>query len=283
MKLLDGKKLANKIKTKLKREVGLMKIKPVLAIVLVGDDLASELYVKIKERMCEEIGVSVHKYVLNKNTSRADVLKLILRLNKNKKVNGIIVQLPLPKQLDANLIINSIDSKKDVDGLHPENLGKILVGNPDILPPTPSGIIDMLKEYRINLSSKHVVLVGYGKLVGKPLSAMLAIAEKDATITICNAKTKNLSFYTKQADVLVSATGVAGLIKSEMIKKGAIVIDAGTTIVKSKIRNQKSKIVGDVDFDRVKNIAGAITPPVGGIGPMTVIKLIENVVRLADS
>lgn len=293
--LLEGRKLANTIKKKLSAKVARKKIMPTLAAILVGEDPASLVYLKIKKKACQEVGINFQKIVLSKNTPPKEIIKLINSLNCNPLITGIIIQLPLPGNLDTNQIISAIEAKKDIDGLHPENLGKLLIGEPQFVPPTPAGIIDLLKAYKIPLAGKNVVLVGYGKLVGKPLAAMLAMAEEDATITICNAKTKNLSAFTKKADILITATGVAGLITREMIKAGAVIIDAGTTVIQPKTDNRKLKtenrklktesqklkteIIGDVDFDKVKSKCSYITPPIGGVGPLTVAKLLENLVK----
>lgn len=273
MIILDGRKIAQKIKDKLKKEISRKRLKLTLAAVLVGDDPASVLYVRIKEKACQEIGINFVKIKLPKTVSPIKLSATIKKLNSDKSINGIIVQLPLPYHLDTNQIISTIDPKKDIDGLHPENLGKLLIGNPRVVPPTPAGIIELLRAYKIDFAGKNVVLVGYGKLVGKPLAAMLAVAQKDATITICNDKTKNLAEFTTKADILISATGVPRLIKAGMVKKGAVVIDAGTS-------KEGGRITGDVDFPNVAIKCSYVTPPTGGVGPMTVAKLLENVVRI---
>lgn len=280
MIILDGRKIAQKIKNRLRQEIANKKLKLTLAAVLVGNDPASVLYVRMKEKACREIGISFRKIELPKTISSAKLLAKINKLNSDREVTGIIIQLPLPKHLDSNKIISAIDPRKDIDGLHPENLGKLLIGSPRVVPPTPAGIIALLKAYQINLSGKNVVLVGYGKLVGKPLAAMLAVAQKDATITICNDKTRYLSELTKKADILITATGVPYLIKAKMVKKGAVVIDAGTSLLRAKGKELRAKIVGDVDFEKVKSKCSYVTPPTGGVGPMTVAKLLENVVRI---
>jgi len=288
--ILNGKIVAEKILTNISKQITKMQTKPSLAVILVGKDPSSQLYINIKEKTCKKVGIKFNKFTLSEKVTQADVINLIKKLNKSKTTNGIIIQLPLPGKFDTNAIINSISPQKDVDGLHVENLGKLLTGQETIIPPTPAGILELLKYYKISLKGKYIVLVGYGKLVGKPLAAMLATAQLDATVTICNNETKNLANFTKQADILITATGVPNLITKNMVKKGAVVIDAGTTVIKisgdsrQTIDNNKLKtIVGDVDFKNVKKIAGAITPPVGGIGPLTVAKLLENVLKVNKS
>lgn len=281
MTILQGNKIAQKIKNDLKKQIAKENLQLSLAVVLVGDDPASMLYVKIKEKACREIGLGFQKYHLAKKTSQVSIVKLIKKLNQKAVITGIIIQLPLPKHINTNQVLEIINPNKDVDGLTPTNLGKLLVGNPIVLPPTPAGIITLLEKYNIKLAGKNVVLVGYGKLVGKPLAAMLALANKETTLTICNAQTKNLTDFTRKADILITAAGVPNLIKAEMVKKGAVVIDASTTLLRAKGKELRAKIVGDVDFEEVKNRCSYITPPVGGIGPMTVAKLLENVVLLS--
>lgn len=270
-KILNGTDCAQKIYNQLHRKIQAMSIKPTLAVILVGNDAASRLYVQIKEKACQTIGINFKKYLLPTSATKEQLLDLINKLNANKKITGIIVQLPLPKKIDANKIIFSIEPEKDVDGLNPINIAKILAGLPAKSAPTADGILELLRQYKINLSGKHIVLVGYGRLVGKPLANMIAVSNSNATLTICTKQTKNLNFYTKQADILISATGQGHLIKAEMIKKGAVVIDAGVSTI-------GGKMVGDVDFENVKNKCSYITPPQGGVGPMTVAMLLKNLI-----
>lgn len=276
-KILDGVLVAEKINTKTKKtllELAAKGIKPKLAVVLVGDDPASKLYVSIKEKKAKDLGIITENIHLAENITTYEVIATIEKLNNDKMTDAILVQLPLPKDINTNKVLDVISPKKDVDGLCPENLGKLLLDEPYVIPPTPAGILSLLDHYKIDLNGKHVVIVGYGKLVGKPLAAMMSLSNRMATLTVCNHKTENLSEYTKKADVLVSATGSAKLIKGNMIKKDAVVIDAGTTKV-------GGKIVGDVDFEELKDKASYITPSKGGIGPVTVAKMLENVVELA--
>jgi len=302
MKILDGQKLAETIYTRVKNKVSKMKQKPVLAVILVGNDPASMLYVKIKKRKCEEVGIGIKisnfKFQISNKIKIQElqnkIINQIKKYNKDKNINGIIVQLPLPKSLDTEEIISSIDPKKDVDGLHPENVKLLAQAKPNFVPPTAAGIMELMRANKIKLKNKNIVLVGHGKLVGKPLADLIMINYPDEKLTICDRETQNLSEITKKADILISATGQAHLIKADMVKHGAVVIDAGTSVekarstkseIRKKFRNSKfeirnlSKVVGDVDFEEVKEIASYITPPKGGVGPMTVAKLLENVIN----
>lgn len=281
-KLLDGRIVAEKIKEKIKSQVEELRKKnivPTLAVILVGNDPASQLYVNIKEKTAEELNIATYNYQLSTKTTEEELIKKIRELNNNKKIQAILVQLPLPKHINTNKIIAAISPQKDVDVLTPENVGKLLLEEKTIVPPTAAAILEILAHYKIDITGKHIVLVGYGKLVGKPLAAMISLSNEQATLTVCNKQTKNLSYYTRQADILISATGCANLIKSNMVKRGVIIIDAGT----SRIMNYElgiTKIVGDVEFDRVKNKARFITPQKGGVGPVTVAMLLANVIKL---
>lgn len=275
MKILRGKKIARKIKDKLKQEVAKMDKPPVLAVVLVGDDSVSKVYIKIKEKVCREIGVGFKSYQLPANSSQTKILQLIEKLNKDEKTTAIIIQLPLPKHLDTKKIINAVSPKKDADCLNEQSESRT---------PTVAAIMEIFNEYKIDLKNKNICLVGYGRLVGKPLTKEL---EKIGIAPdICNSKTKNLAQHTKKADILISATGVPHLIRKEMIKKDAVIIDAGTSVEKisnskrSVISVKQKSVVGDVDFETVKHKTSYITPPVGGVGAVTVAKLMENVIKL---
>jgi len=276
MKILDGKKLAEEIKKELKVEVLELKkngIVPGLAVVMVGDDEASKIYVGNKKRACEEIGINSEVYELEEKTEEEKLLKLIGKLNKDETVSGILVQLPLPKQIDKEKIILAIDPKKDVDCFHPENIGKIFLGlgQEKFFPCTPAGILEILKRSEIEIIGKDSVIVGRSNIVGKPLALMMINA--GATVTVCNSKTKNLKEKCLGADILISAVGHAGLITADMIKQGAVVVDVGMN------RNKEGKLVGDVDFLQVSKIASAITPVPGGVGLMTVAMLLCNTLR----
>ncbi|EKD56565.1 MAG: hypothetical protein ACD_58C00146G0002 [uncultured bacterium] len=291
--IVDGKLISQKILNKISQKVAKAKIKPTLAVILVGSDPASQLYVRIKEKICQKVGIGFIRYDFADNISKNTILDLINKLNNDKSISGIIIQLPLPTQLDTNQIISAISPNKDVDGLNAINIKKLSTKKPGIIPPTPAAILEILKYYKININNKNIVLVGYGKLVNKPLYEILKSVKRTNQITICDKDTVDLANITKKADILITATGVANLITKNMIKKGAVVIDAGTTVVinqKSKIKNQKitkvisgisekRSVVGDVDFEEVKEIASLITAPTGGVGPITVAKLLENVVN----
>ncbi len=273
VKIIDGKKIAEELKQELKKEIlalGKKGIVPRLAVILVGEDNASQIYVKNKERVAKEIGINSQIIKLGDKTSQKELEEIIKKLNQDKNIHGILVQLPLPAHLDEKRIISLINPAKDVDCFHPENIGKMFLDNAKFLPCTPAGILELLKRSNISVSGKKAVIIGRSNIVGKPLALML-LAE-NATVTICHSKTKNLKAETLQADILISAVGKAGLITADMVKKGATVIDVGIN------RNAEGKLVGDVDFKEVSKIASAITPVPGGVGPMTVIMLMKNVI-----
>ena len=273
MKILDGKKLAERIKEEIKSKVLELEKKgiiPGLAVVIVGNDVASKIYVTNKKKACEEVGVKSEVYELEEKTSQEELISLIERLNQDKSVHGILVQLPLPDHINKDEVILTIDPKKDVDCFHPENIGKVFLNLPEILPCTPAGIMEILKEYEIEVVGKNVAIIGSSNIVGKPLAVMMINA--GATVIVCNLETKNLKERCLEADILVTAAGQTGLITADMIKQGAVVIDVG-------MNRTGGKLAGDVDFAGVKEIAGAITPVPGGVGPMTIIELLKNTLR----
>jgi methylenetetrahydrofolate dehydrogenase (NADP+)/methenyltetrahydrofolate cyclohydrolase len=275
MVILDGKALANKIKAQAKIEIDQLKSKgiiPGLAVILVGNNPASQVYVNMKTKACEEVGIYSINHRMPEEVNEKDLLYVIDMLNKNPLVNAILVQLPLPKKINEEKVIESIDPKKDVDGFHPYNMGKLSRGQPFIFPCTPYGIMKLFEEYKIELKSKDVCVIGAGNITGKPMSYMLI--NENATVQICHIYTKNLKEKTKTADIIISATGKAHLIKADMVKEGAIVVDVG-------IAKVNDKIVGDVDFENVSKIASYITPVPGGVGPMTIAMLISNTVFLS--
>ncbi len=277
-KILDGKKIAEEIKDELRLEILALQKKdvvPGLAVVLVGDDAASKVYVGGKEKVCQELGIFSVVHKLPANVSESNIINLIQELNADKKIHGILVQLPLPGNINPQKIIGAISPKKDVDCFHPENVGKMFLGEVIFLPCTPDGIIEILQRYGIEISGQNVTIVGRSNIVGKPLSMLLL--QKNATVTIAHSKTKNLSAETLRADILVSATGRAGLITADMVKQGAVVIDVGMN------RDEAGKLVGDVDFAGVSAVAGAITPVPGGVGPMTIAMLMKNTVAAAKN
>lgn len=242
-----------------------------LAVIIVGDDGASKIYVRNKRRSCEEVGIESFEYALSENTSESELLELISKLNSDPRVNGILCQLPLPSHINEKNVINAIDPKKDVDAFHPINTGRILTGDYGFLPCTPAGVIEMLKEKNIPIEGRHCVIVGRSNIVGKPLAMMFL--KENATVTVCHSKTKDLKAETLRADILVAATGKAHLITADMVKSGAVVIDVGIN------RDENGKLCGDVLFSDVEKKASYITPVPGGVGPMTITMLLENTVK----
>ena len=275
--VIDGKRIAKEIREELKKRVEKLKeknIKPTLAIILVGNNPASILYISNKQKAAREVGIEcvIHKF--SEETEEEEILDSIQRLNEDEKIHGIIVQLPLPKHLNEQIILDSISPEKDVDGLTPFNAGNLSLGNERIAPCTPKGIIKLLEKMKIEVEGKNVVIVNNSNVVGKPLALMLT--NRFATVTLCHVKTKDLKEHTKKADILITATGVPCLIKADMVKEGAVVIDAG-------IKYSEKRIEGDVDFENVKKKASYITPVPGGVGPMTVAMVLENTLILAES
>jgi methylenetetrahydrofolate dehydrogenase (NADP+)/methenyltetrahydrofolate cyclohydrolase len=274
--ILDGKALSEKIRGQLKREVEELKGKagrePALAVVLVGNDPASEIYVRNKIRACQKIGIRSINKKLPADITQEELNSIVRELNEDETVDGIIVQLPLPGHLSCREVINYISPEKDVDGFHPVNVGKAVLGLYDegLMPCTPAGVMKFFEEYNIELEGKNAVMVGHSNIVGKPLANMLLNA--NATVSVCHIYTKDLAHYTHNADILCVATGVPHLIKEDMVKEGVVVIDIGISRV-------NGKIVGDVDFEKVKEKAAAITPVPGGVGPMTITMLLYNTVK----
>ena len=271
--ILDGKACAKEILSDIKAQVEKMTRKPSLAVILVGDDEASKIYVKNKEKTALELGFVSKTYRLEKNTTAQELKDLILNLNLDVDTDAILLQLPLPKHLKAQEFIELIDPKKDVDGFHPINCGKLLTDtNPYAISCTPKGVIKLLEKNNIEISGKHCVVIGRSNMVGKPLSILLL--NKNATVTMAHSKTKNLSQTAKTADILISATGVSDLVKKDFVKEGAVVVDVGIS------RDSEGKIKGDVDFLEVSKVASHITPVPGGVGPMTIAMLMENTLEL---
>lgn len=271
--ILDGKFVRDKILNDLQEKIATNNLKITLAILLVGDNEASKIYIKNKEKYCKLVGINVLKYVFNETATEDDVIEVINDLNADDGITGIILQSPVPEGIDFDKCSNLIDSKKDVDGFTAYNIYNLYLGKETILPCTVKGIIKLLEYYEIPISGADVVIVGRGNIVGHPLS--LALENLDATVTLAHSKTKNLKEITKQADILISATGVKHLITKDMVKKGAAVIDVGVT-------RDNGKIYGDVDFENVKDVAGYITPNPGGVGPMTVAMIIDNLVSMKE-
>ncbi len=248
-------------------------IKPALAVIIVGDDPASKIYVRNKKLACEFCGIESLEYALPAETTQEELLKLIDTLNHDNNVSGILCQLPLPKGLDEEAVINAISPLKDVDAFHPSNVGKIMIGNFDFLPCTPAGVMELIKESGIDVTGKKCVVVGRSNIVGKPMSMLLL--HKNGTVTVCHSRTKDLKAECKEADILVAAVGVPELIRGDMIKMGAVVIDVGMNRLPDK------KLVGDVAYDEAYEKASAITPVPGGVGPMTIAMLMKNTVKAA--
>lgn len=274
MVLIDGKKVSAEIRNRLRQETAELKNKtdrvPGLATVLVGEDPASAVYVRNKNKICTEIGFQSFEQNLPAGTTGTQLLDIIKKLNENDEVNGILVQLPLPDHIDSEKILLSIDPKKDVDGFHPINVGKLAIGNSLLTPCTPTGIIALLDYYGIDIVGKHAVVLGRSNIVGKPVAHLLL--QRHATVTICHSKTTNLKQVTSQADILIAAVGRPHFVNSDMVKEGAVVIDVG-------INRVDGKLTGDVDFDPVAEKAGFITPVPGGVGPMTIALLMENTLK----
>jgi methylenetetrahydrofolate dehydrogenase (NADP+)/methenyltetrahydrofolate cyclohydrolase len=275
--ILDGKKLSKTILENLRFEIEDFTresiLRPRLAVILVGNNPASQIYVNKKEKTARECGIISSVIRLSETVSARELSETIDKLNRDEDITAILLQLPLPKHLNEQEFIDKIHPKKDVDGIHPLNLGKLIAKtSPYAIPCTPLGIIKLLNEYNIEIAGKHAVIVGRSNIVGKPLSQLLL--NRDATVTIAHSKTKNLGSITKQADILISATGFEHLITKDMVKKGAVVIDVGTT------RGENGKLTGDVDFENVKEIASFITPVPGGVGPMTIATLMQNTFEL---
>jgi len=274
MKILDGKKLADKIIFQLRERVAKMKRKPVLAMILVGNDPASSIYVRRKSVFCARAGIGSKTIKLPAKTSEKKLLGIIKNLNRDKNITAIMVQLPLPKQIDKNKIIEIVDPRKDADCLHPLNFGRFVQEGENysiVAPATPLGIVKLLEEYKISVAGKNAVIVGRSNIVGKPAAQLLL--NRGATITVCHRQTKNLAHFTREADILVVAVGKKNLIKASMVKKGAVVIDVGVNRV-------GGKIFGDVDFPNVSKKASYITPVPGGVGPVTIAMLLWNTIKL---
>ncbi len=272
-KIINGKEISAAIRQEIKAEVQEMKKKPGLAVILVGEDPASKVYVRNKNLACEEVGIYSEMYTLPTETTRDQLLSLVEQLNESPNIHGILVQLPLPKHLDAEEVIMAINPEKDVDAFHPINVGKIMIGNFDFLPCTPAGVMELLKRSGIEIAGKECVVIGRSNIVGKP-QAMLLLHE-NATVTICHSRTKDLAEVCRRADIIVSAVGRAKFVTPDMVKDGAVVIDVGMN------RDENGKLCGDVDYESVSQKTLYITPVPGGVGPMTITMLLKNTVTAA--
>lgn len=275
--IIDGKKVSEDIRLDIKeqtaqfvKETG---VTPGLAVIIVGTDPASQVYVRNKAKACEQVGFYSRVYEMPENTTQEELLSLVHTLNNDDKIHGILVQSPLPKHLDESIVVNNIDSSKDVDAFHPVNVGKIMIGDFSFVPCTPQGVMHLLKAYDIDPCGKECVVVGRSDIVGKPMAMLMLHA--NATVTICHSRTKNLSEVLRRADIVIMAIGKAKFLKADMIKKGAVVIDVGMD------RDENGKLCGDVDFDECKEKASFITPVPGGVGPMTITCLLQNTLTSA--
>lgn len=285
-KIISGKELSDEIRAELKVDVEAIAragVRPGLAVVLVGEDPASQVYVGSKRRTCEELGINSYSHDLPANCTEKRLLGLIEKLNADPDVHGILVQMPLPKHIDEKKVINAINPDKDVDGFHPVNVGKLLIGEPGFVSCTPAGCIEMLLRSGYDPAGKHVVVLGRSNIVGKPVAALLMqkAAGGNATVTVCHSRTKNLAAITKQADILIAAIGIPQFVKARMVKDGVIVIDVGINRIPDKTKKSGTRLVGDVDFKGVSKKARAITPVPGGVGLMTVTMLMKNTVEAA--
>ena len=287
--IIDGKVIASQIREELKAEVANLKQKnivPGLGVILVGADPASISYVTAKEKACEEIGIYSEDNRLPADTSEKDLLILVDGMNNDPKINGILVQLPLPKHIDEQKVLLAIDPAKDVDGFHPMNVGKMVVGDKAFLPCTPHGVVQMLlRTPGVNLDGAEVVIVGRSNIVGKPLANMLIQKSKtgNATVTVCHTRTKDIKAHTLRADIVIAAAGRPNTITADMVKDGAVVIDVGVNRIEDATKKSGFRLVGDCDFDAIKEKASAITPVPGGVGPMTITMLLYNTVESAKN
>lgn len=276
-KLLDGKAISARVRGQIREQVARLAERgktPGLAVILVGEDPASQIYVRNKEKACAEVGIYSEKYVLPQQTAQEELLALVKKLNDKPEIHGILVQLPLPDHLDEAAVIAAISPKKDVDAFHAENVGRILIGDYRFLPCTPAGVLELLRQEGISIEGKRCVVVGRSNIVGKPMGLLLL--HQNGTVTICHSHTRNLAEITRQADILVAAVGKAGLIAADMVKEGAVVLDVGMN------RDANGRLCGDVDFASVEPKAGYITPVPGGVGPMTIAMLLKNTLMAAE-
>ena len=284
--IIDGKQVAADMRVELKEQVAELKEKgivPGLGVILVGEDPASKSYVTAKERACENIGIYSDNNRLPAETSQEELMALVEKMNKDPKINGILVQLPLPKGLNEAEVLLAIDPAKDVDGFHPVNVGKMVVGEKAFLPCTPHGVVQLLKRSGVTIEGAEVVIVGRSNIVGKPLANMLIQKKSNAnaTVTVCHTRTKDLPYHTKRADIVIAAAGRPNTVTADMVKEGVVVIDVGVNRVEDATKKRGYRLVGDVDFEAVKEKASFITPVPGGVGPMTITMLLYNTVESA--
>lgn len=282
--IIDGFSIAQKVRARAAEGTALLTkkgITPCLAVILVGENPASVSYVTGKEKALAEAGMADRSIHLRENTTEEELLSLIAKLNKDEEVHGILVQLPLPKHIDEDKVIMAISPEKDVDGFHPVNVGNMMIGRKSYLPCTPHGVLVLLKEMNINTNGAHAVIVGRSNIVGKPLSILMARKEINATVTLCHTGTKDIGSFTRQADILIAAVGKPGVITPDMVKKGAVVIDVGVNRIPDATKKSGFRLVGDVDFEAVSEVASYITPVPRGVGPMTIAMLLFNTYEAA--
>lgn len=286
--LIDGRAIASQIQGETARRIEVLKgrgVQPGLVFVRVGEDPASRVYVGMKEKMSAQLGIFSETRVLPESTTEADLLKLIGQLNADPRVHGILVQAPLPKHIREAVVYSTVSPQKDVDGFHPENVGKLMLGDPTgFVPCTPGGVQELLVRSGVKIEGAEAVILGRGNIVGKPMAAILCQKGKtaNATVTICHSQTRDIKAHCRRADILIAAMGVAKFVTADMVKPGAVVIDVGVNRVADPAAKGGSRLVGDVDFDAVREVAGKITPNPGGVGPMTIAMLMQNTVRAAE-
>ncbi len=288
MVILDGKATSEKIKLEIaqmvKEKVAAGGKRPHLAAILVGNDGASQTYVGNKERACAQVGFNSTLHRFPAEITQAELIRKIEEINNNDDVDGLIVQLPLPDHIDEDAVINAIDPSKDVDGFHPENVGKMTLGLPTFVPATPYGILRLLDEYGVETSGKHCVIIGRSNIVGRPLANLMSLKDYpgDCTVTICHSHTKNIETYTKQADIIIAALGSPGFVKGDMVREGTVIVDVGITRISDSSKKSGYRLEGDVDFESVAPKASYITPVPGGVGPMTIVSLMVNTLKAAE-
>lgn len=283
---MDGKATGARVRERVAAGVRALAgrgVVPGLSVVLVGDDPASAVYVGAKAKACEQAGMRGDTIRMPATTSEAELLSVVERLNADPAVHGILVQMPLPKHIDADLVIKRIDPRKDVDGFHPVNVGKMLIGDPlGFVPCTPAGVMVLLREYRVQTSGAECVIIGRSNIVGKPMMALLVQPGADATVTVCHSRSRSIADHTRRADIVIAAAGRPGLVTGDMLRPGAIVIDVGINRVPDASAKSGYRLVGDVDFESARDVASLITPVPGGVGPMTIAMLLENTLRAAQ-
>lgn len=285
MQIIDGKKISAEIREEIAKEVAQLidngENAPHLAAILVGHDGGSESYVASKIKACEEVGFISSLYRFDDNISEKELLDVIHQLNNDPEIDGFIVQLPLPSHISEEKVTEAVDFKKDVDGFHPQNVGRMTIGSPAFISATPQGIVELLKRYKIETKGKNVVVLGRSNIVGRPMSILLSQKGVDATVTVCHSRTANLKEIMIQADIIVAAIGIPGFVKEDMVKEGAVIIDVGTTRVDDATAKRGWRLKGDVDYDKVAPKCSYITPVPGGVGPMTITSLMMNTLKAA--